>query len=172
MLNNGYKGEINYMENHVKIFNVKMNCVNENFQINPISNSDSVVIYGIDKNRKEGLKHDLPSVEFSNTLIKIDSITFENPIINDITAYEILKNKSNHSDKFFISYNEFINNYRIYTFNTNRETHKDNSLRHMDIISDVNIKDIATPTVYVIWRNYATVTMDYNEKGLTVYKSY
>ena len=77
MLNNGYKREIYYMENHVKIFNVKMNGVNENFQINLISNSDSVFIYGIDKNRKEGLKHDLPSVEFSNTLIEIDSITFD-----------------------------------------------------------------------------------------------
>ena len=44
MLNNGYKREINYMENHVKIFNVKMNGVYENFQINPISNSDSVFI--------------------------------------------------------------------------------------------------------------------------------
>ena len=42
----------------------------------------------------------------------------------------------------------------------------------MDITSDVNIKEIGTPTVYVVWRNYATVTMDYNEKGLTVYKSY
>ena len=97
---------------------------------------------------------------------------FENPIPNDISTFEILKNKSNHSDNFFITYNEFKNNYRIYCFNTNRETHEDNSKRHMNIITNVNIKDIGTPTVYVVWRNYATVTMIYNKNELDVYKSY
>ena len=98
MLNSGYKKKINFMENHVKTFNVKMNGVDENFQINNVSKSDSVFIYGIDKNRKTGLQHDLPGVEFSNVSINIDNIRFENPIINDISAFEILKNKSNHSD--------------------------------------------------------------------------
>ena len=54
------------MENHVKTFNVKMNGVNENLGIDNISNSNSVFIYGIDKNRKTGLQHDLPGVEFSD----------------------------------------------------------------------------------------------------------
>ena len=31
MLNNGYEKKINFMENHVKTFNVKMNGVDENF---------------------------------------------------------------------------------------------------------------------------------------------
>ena len=164
--------KINFMENHVKTFNVKMNGFNENFDIENISNSDSVFIYAIDKNSKTGLRHDLPGVEFSDVSIKIDTILFESPILNDISAYEILKNKSNHSDNFFITYNEFRNNYRIYCFNKNRETHDDNSKRHMNIITNVNIKDIGTPTVYVVCRNYATVTMNYNKKGLDVYKSY
>ena len=42
----------------------------------------------------------------------------------------------------------------------------------MNIITNVNVKDIGTPTVYVIWRNYATITMNYNKDGLTVYKYY
>ena len=172
MLNSGYTKKINFMENHVKTFNIKMNGVDENFQINNVSKSDSVFIYGIDKNRKTGLQHDLPGVEFSNASINIDNIRFENPIINDISAFEILKNKSNYSDDFFISYCEFKNNYRIYCFNTNRETHEDNSNRYMNIITNINIKDIGTPTVYVIWRNYATITMNYDKDGLVVYKSY
>ena len=62
MLNSGYTKKINFMENHVKTFNVKMNGIDENLQINNVSKSDSVFIYGIDKNRKTGLQHDLPGV--------------------------------------------------------------------------------------------------------------
>ena len=43
MLNIGYTKKINFMENHVKTFNVKMNGVDENFQINNVSKSDSVL---------------------------------------------------------------------------------------------------------------------------------
>ena len=100
MLNSGYTKKINFMENHVKIFDVKMNGVDENFQINNVSKSDSIFIYGIGKNKNTGLQHDLPGVEFSNVSINIDNIRFENPIINDISAFAILKNKSNHSNDF------------------------------------------------------------------------
>ena len=55
------------MENHVKTYDIKMNGVDENFNINNVSKSDSVFIFGIDDNRKTGLQHDLPSVGFSNT---------------------------------------------------------------------------------------------------------
>ena len=111
------------MENHVKIYeDEKMNGVDENFHINNVLKSDAVFMYGIDNNRKKGLQHDLPSVEFSNTSINIDDIRFENPIPNGISAFEILKNKSNHPNDFLITYNEFKTYYRIYCFNTNRET--------------------------------------------------
>ena len=100
MLNNGYEKKINFMENHVKTFNVKMNGVNEDFDLDNISNSDCVFRYAIDKNRKTGLQHDLPGVEFSDVSIRIDTILFESPIPKDISAYETLKNKSNHSDNF------------------------------------------------------------------------
>ena len=172
MLNNGYERKINFMENHVKIFDRKLNGVDENFNINNISKSDNVFIYGIDDNRKTGLQYDLPSIEFSNVSINIDNIRFENPITNDIFAFETLKNKSNHPNDFLITYNEFKKHYRIYCFNTNRETHLDNSSRFMNIITNINIEDIADPTIYVIWRNYATITMKYGKDGLTVYESY
>ena len=169
MLNNGYERKINFMENHVKTYDIKMNGVDENSNINNVSKSDSVFIFGIDDNRKTGLQHDLPSVGFSNTSINIDNIRFENPIPNDISAFEILKNISNHPNDFLITYNEFKTYYRIYCFNTNRETHEDNSNRYMNIIT--NVSNTAS-TIYVVWRNYATITMNYSKDGLVVYKSY
>ena len=43
----------------------------------------------------------------------------------------------------------------------------------MNIITNVNIKNIGTPTVYVVCRKYATVTLNYNNKnGLDKCKSY
>ena len=48
-----------------------MNGIDENFHINNVSKSDSVFIYSIDGNRKTGLQHDLPSIEFSNIYILI-----------------------------------------------------------------------------------------------------
>ena len=59
-----------------------------------------VYIYGILDTNKEGLKYYLPSVKFEKPYLNIDNIKFENPIDNDISAYDELKNKSNHYDNF------------------------------------------------------------------------
>ena len=42
----------------------------------------------------------------------------------------------------------------------------------MNIITNINIKEITTPTIYIVWKNYATITMNYSKDGLIVYKSY
>ena len=43
----------------------------------------------------------LPYVRFEKPYLNIDNIKFENPIDNDISAYDELKSKSNHYDNFF-----------------------------------------------------------------------
>ena len=77
-------------------------------------------MYGILNTKKTGLNNELPSVKFENPYLKIDNIRFKSFIPNDITAYDILKDKSNHSDNFIITYKEFLENYRIYCFNVSR----------------------------------------------------
>ena len=114
LLNNGYIKTINFLENNTRIFDEKISTINENFYINNIRNADSVYIYGILDNNKEGFHFDLPSVKFEDTFLDIDNIRFENSITNDISAYKISKSESNHSDKFLISYENFKQYYRIY----------------------------------------------------------
>ena len=104
MLDNKFTKKINFMENHTLTFDGKLKEINEDFAINNIRNSDSVFIYGILDVNKEGLNNDLPSVGFENIQLNIDNIRFENPIPNDISAYNILKYKSNYSDNFIINY--------------------------------------------------------------------
>ena len=57
-------------------------------------------MYGILNTNKEGLKYDLPSVKFEKPHLNIDNIEVEKPIDNDISAYDELKNKSNHYYNF------------------------------------------------------------------------
>ena len=169
MLDNKFTKKINFMENHTVTFDGKLKEFNEDFAINNTRNSDSVFIYGILNVNKEGLNNDLPSVKFENPYLNIDNIRFENPIPNDISAYNIIKNKSNHSDNFIITYEEFLEYYRIYCFNVNRQTQNDSNNKFMNIIT--NIEETSS-TVYIVWRNYSTIEMEYTKNGLNIYKTY
>ena len=170
MLDNKFTKKINFMENHTVTFDGKLKEVNEDFSINNTRNSDSVFIYGILNTNKTGLNNDLPSVGFENIQLNIDNTRFENPIPNDISAYNIIKNKSNHSDNFIITYKEFLENYRIYCFNVNRQTQNNNSNnKFMNIITNI---ENTSSTVYVVWRNYSTIEMEYTKNGLNIYKTY
>ena len=169
MLDNKFTKKINFMENHTLTFDGKLKEVNEDFTTNNIRNSDSVFIYGILNVDKEGLKNDLLSVKFENPYLNIDNIRFENPIPNDISAYNILKYKSNHSDNFIITYEEFLENYRIYCFNVNRQTQNDSNNKFMNIITNI---ESASSTVYIVWRNYSVIEMEYTKNGLNIYKTY
>ena len=169
MLDNKFTKKINFMENHTLTFDGKLKEINEDFAINNIRNSDSVFIYGILNTNKTGLNNDLPSVRFENIQLNIDNIRFENPIPNDISAYNILKYKSNHSDNFIITYKEFLENYRIYCFNVNRQTQNDSNNKFMNIITNI---ESTSSTVYIVWRNYSVIEMEYNKNGLNIYKTY
>ena len=169
LLNNGYMKTINFLENHTRIFDEKVSTVNENFYINNVRNADSVYIYGVLDTNKEGFHFDLPSVKFEDIYLNIDNTRFENPITNDISAYKILKSKSNHSDKFLISYENFRQYYRIYCFNVSRNVRDNHDNKFMNIIT--NIEESAC-TVYIVFKTFSSVKLEYNKNnGLIVYKS-
>ena len=169
LLNNGYMKTINFLENHTRIFDEKISTVNENFYINNVRNADNVYIYGILDTNKEGFHFDLPSVKFEDIYLNIDNIRFENPITNDISAYKILKSKSNHSDKFLISYENFRQYYRIYYFNVSRNVRDNHNNKFMNIIT--NIKESAC-TVYIVFKTFSSIKLEYNKNDeLIVYKS-
>ena len=169
LLNNGYTKTINFLENKTRIFDDKMTTINENFYINNVRNADSVYIYGILDSNKEGFHFDLPSVKFENIYLNIDNVRFENPITNDISAYKILKSKSNHSDKLLISYENFRQYYRIYCFNVSRNIRDNHNNKFMNIITNIEESSI---TAYVVFKTFSTVKLEYNKSnGLIVYKS-
>ena len=169
MLSEGYIKNINFLECHKRIFNDKMSEINENFYVNNVQNCDSVYMYGILNINKEGLRYDLPSVKFEKPYLNIDNIKFENPIENDISAYDELKNKSNHYDNFLISYPNFKKYYRIYCFNVSRDIRDDHNNKFINIITNM---ESASCVVYIILKTHSSVKLNYSKNnGLVVYKS-
>ena len=169
MLNDGYSKNINFLECHTRIFNDKMSEINENFYVNNVQNCDSVYMYAILNTNKEGLKYDLPSVKFEKPYLNIDNIKFENPIENDISAYDELKNKSNHYDNFLITYPNFKNYYRIYCFNVSRNIRDDHNNKFINIITNM---ESTSCVVYIVLKTHSSVKLNYSKNnGLVVYKS-
>ena len=169
MLNDGYSKTINFLECHTRIFNDKMSEINENFYVNNVQNCDSVYMYGILNTNKEGLHYDLPSVKFEKPYLNIDNIKFENPIDDDISAYDELKSKSNHYDSFLITYPNFKNYYRIYCFNFSRNIRDDHNNKFINIITNT---ETTSCVVYVVLKTHSSVKLNYSKSnGLVVYKS-
>ena len=70
-LDNGYIKAINFLENHVKIFNDKCNINRQDFYLNNVRNGDSIFIYGILDAKKTGLNYDLPGVKFTEPIYSL-----------------------------------------------------------------------------------------------------
>ena len=71
------------------------------------------------------------------------------------------------NDELLINYKDFIDNYRIYSFNINRIIRDDNSNQQINITAESTSNNIST--VYVV---YKTVTFNFSENGINVYKNY
>ena len=169
MSNDGYSKTVNFLECHTRIFNDKMSEINEKFFVNNVRNCDSVYMHGILDANKQGLKYDMPNVEFRNPHLNIDNIEFENLISNDISAYDELKSKSNHYDNFLITCPKFKNYYRIYCFNVSRNIRDDHNNKFINIITNM---EATSSTVYIVLKTHSNIKLEYSKSnGLNVYKS-
>ena len=168
-LDKGYIKTINFLENHVKIFNDKFNINRQNFYLSNVRNGDSIFIYGILDANKTGLNYDLPSAKFNEPYLLIDNVRFENEIPNDISAYKSLKSKSMYSDNFIINYDDYINYHRIYFWNISRAIKDDNANKFINILSGM---ETVSCEVYIVFKTFASITMKYTKNDkLIIYKS-
>ena len=168
-LDNGYIKTINFLENHVKIFNDKFIINRQDFYLNNVRNGDSIFIYGILDANKTGLNYDLPSVKFNEPYLLIHNVRFENEIPNDISANKSLKSKSMYSDNFIINYDDYISYNRIYFWNISRQIKDDNANKSINILSGM---ETAACEVYIVFKTFASITLKYSKNDkLIVYKS-
>ena len=169
MLNSGYSKKINFLENNVREFTNIQNG-KQKFNLDSISNCNSIYFYGVLNDRINGDFYKLPNKKFENINCLIGSKRIDEGIPNDVNGYMFLKDKSTLNDKFLINYKDFIDNYRIYSFSIDRVIKDDNSNQQINITCESTSNNEAT--VYVIYKTYATVILNYSENGIKVYKNY
>ena len=157
MLNSGYSKKINFLENNVRQFTNIQNG-KQNFNLDSIANCNSIYFYGVLNDRINGNYYKLPNKKLENINCLIGSKRIDEGIPNDINAYMILKDKSMFNDKFLINYKDFINNYRIYSFNIDRIIRDDNLNQQINITCESISNNEAI--VYVIYKTYTTVTLN------------
>ena len=168
-LDNGYIKTINFLENHVKIFNDKFNINRHDFYLNNVRNGDSIYIYGILDANKTGLNYDMPSVKLNEPRLLIDNVRFENPIPSDISAYKSLKSKSMYSNNFIINYDDYIDYYRIYFWNISRQILHDKANKFINILTGM---ETASCEKYIVFKTSAIITLKYSKNDkLIAYKS-
>ena len=170
MLDSGYTKKINFLENNLRKFTSITNG-NQDFNIHYVRNCNSLYFYGILNTKFDGKEYKLPNKQFKNINCLVDNIRIVNGTPNDIESYIFLKDKSIHKDDFLINYSDFINNYRIYSFNFDRVIKDDNSNKFINITCESDSDEVST--VHAISKTYATITMKYDKSnGLIVYKNY
>ena len=62
--------------------------------------------------------------------------------------------------KVIITYKEFLENYKIYCFNINRQTQDDTNNKFLNIITNI---ESTSSTVYIVWRRYSIIEMEYTK---------
>ena len=116
MLNSSYSKKKNFLENNVREF-TNIQDGKQNFNLDSIANCNSIYFYGVLNNRINGDFYKLPNKKFENINCLIGSRRVDEGFPNDINVYMILKDKLILKDEFLINYKDFIDNYRIYSFN-------------------------------------------------------
>ena len=169
MLNTGYSKKIIFLKNNVRTYTNIQNG-KQTFNLDSISNCNSIYFYGVINNRINGDFYKLPNKKFTNINCLIGSKRVDEGIPNNISTYMILKDKSTFNDEFLINYKDFIDNYRIFSFNIDIIIRDDNSNQQINITCESDSKNVST--VYVIYKTYATITLNYSENGIKVHKNY
>ena len=74
-----------------------------------------------------------------------------------------------YSNNFIINYDDYINYYRIYFWNTSRQIKDDNTNKFINILSGM---ETAACEVYIVFKTSASITMKYSKNDkLIIYKS-
>ena len=112
----------------------------------------------------------IPNKSCSDIQIKIDSRQFQNPIMNNTDAYIILKNRSPYNNEFLLNYNQFVNNYLIYSFPVDRMLKYDFGTKSIDISCDPD--DNSSASAIFIYQQAAYVNLKIENGSLVVKKAY
>ena len=108
---NKFNKTISIFDNNVVINHDKIAANNFTIHVNNVYNCKNMYLMFV----KDNSIVKIPNKSCSNIQLKINSAKFQNVIENNIDAFLIIKNRSPYTNSFLLNYNQFVDNYLIYS---------------------------------------------------------
>ena len=112
----------------------------------------------------------IPNKSCSNIQLKINSEIFQNAIENNLDAFLIFKNRSPYTNEFLLDYNQFLNNYLIYSFPLDRMLKNDSGSK--SIIINGSPDDNSNSAAIIIYQQASYINFQIDNETLVVTKTY
>ena len=112
----------------------------------------------------------IPNKSCSNIQLKVNSEKFQNVIENSLDAFIIFKNRSPYTNEFLLDYNQFLNNYLIYSFPLDRMLKNDSGSK--SIIINGNPDDNTKSSAIIIYQQASYINFKIENGALVVTKTY
>ena len=163
---NKFNKTIPIFDNNVVINNDKILGNNFTINVNNVYNCKNMYLMFI----KDGSIVKIPNKSCSNIQLKVNSEKFQNVIENNIDAYLIFKNRSPYTNEFLLNYNQFINNYLIYSFPLDRMLKNDSG--NKSIIINGEPDDNSSSSAIIIYQQASYINFKIDNDSLIVTKTY
>ena len=163
---NKFNRTIPFFDNHVMINHNKIQGNNFNIHVNNVYNCKNVYLLFI----KDNSIVKIPNKSCSNIQMKMNSEKFQNALENNIDAFLIFKNRSTNTNEFLFHYNQFQNNYLIYSFPLDRMLKYDSGNKSINI--NGNPDDNSSSSAIVIYQQSAYISLKIENRSLIVSKTY
>ena len=163
---NKFNKTIPFFDNNVVINHNKIAANNFTIHVNNVYNCKNIYLMFI----KDGSIVKIPNKSCSNIQLKVNSEKFQNVIENNIDAFLIFKNRSPYTNEFLLNYNQFLNNYLIYSFPLDRMLKNDSG--NKSIIVNGQPDDNSSSTAIIIYQQAAYINFKIENNSLVVTKTY
>ena len=163
---NKFNKTIPIFDNNVVINNVKILGNNFTIHVNNVYNCKNMYLMFI----KDNSIVKIPNKSCSNIQLKVNSEKFQNVIENNTDAYLIFKNRSPYTNEFLLNYNQFINNYLVYSFPLDRMLKNDSG--NKSIIINGEPDDNSSSSAIIIYQQASYINFKIDNDSLIVTKTY
>ena len=163
---NKFNKSIPIFDNNVVINDTEIAGNNFTIHVNSVYNCKNMYLMFIKNNSIVKI----PNKSCSNIQLKINSEMFQNVIENSLDAFLIFKNRSPYTNEFLLDYNQFLNNYLIYSFPLDRMLKNDSGSK--SIIINGNPDDNSKSTAIIIYQQASYINFKIDNETLVVTKTY
>ena len=163
---NKFNKTIPIFDNNVVINYDKIAANNFTIHVNNVYNCKNIYLMFI----KDNSIVKIPNKSCSNIQLKINSEKFQNVIENNIDAFLIFKNRSPYTNEFLLNYNQFLDNYLIYSFPLDRMLKNDYG--NKSIIINGEPDDNSSSSAIVIYQQVSYINFKIDNDTLLVSKTY